>query len=90
MAVMVTLTLKTDAETYQRLHGTLIQVASAAGMLFHSGREVPGGIAVVDFWPSAEAYEGFMNGPAGQAMAASGMEPPSDVQVTPVLTADKG
>ena len=90
MAVMVTLTLKTDAATYQKLHAQLIAVAGSAGLLFHSGREVPGGIAVVDFWTSAEAFRGFMGGPAGDGLKAGGIEPPDDVTFTPVLTADRG
>ncbi len=90
MAVMVTLTLKTDPATYQKAHAGLIGAAGAAGMLFHSGREVPGGIAVIDFWPSAEAFQGFMQGGAGEAMMALGIVHPTDVEVTPVLTADHG
>ena len=87
MAVMITLTLKTDAATYQKAHGGLIAAASAAGLLFHSGREIPGGIAVVDFWPTAEAFQGFMAGPAGQGLAALGIPQPDDVAFVPVLTA---
>ena len=52
MAVMITFTLKTDAATYQRLHEQLLSAARPAGLLFHSGREAKGGIAIVDFWPS--------------------------------------
>lgn len=90
MAVMVTLTLKTDVATYQKAHSGLIAVAGAAGMLFHSGREVPGGVAVIDFWSTPEAFQGFMGGPAGQGLAALGIPQPDDVVITPVLTADKG
>ena len=90
MAVMITLTLKTDAATYQRLHGGLIAAASTAGLLFHSGREVPGGIGVVDFWSNAEAFQSFMAGPAGEGMQASGITQPDDVTITPVLTASQG
>jgi hypothetical protein len=90
MAVMITLTLKTDPATYQKAHAGLIAAAAAAGMLFHSGREVPGGIAVIDFWPSAEAFQAFMSGPAGQGLAALGIPQPDDVSVTPVITADGG
>ena len=59
MAVMVTLTIKTDVATSQRLHGQMLAMARSAGLLFHSGREVPDGIAVVDFWPSEEAFRSF-------------------------------
>jgi hypothetical protein len=90
MAVMITLTLKTDAATYQKAHAGLIPAASAAGMLFHSGREVPGGIAVMDFWPTAEAFQAFMAGPAGAGLASLGIPQPDDVAISPVLTASKG
>lgn len=90
MAVMVTLTLKIDSATYQQAHSGLIGQAGAAGLLFHSGREVPGGVAIVDFWPTAEAFQGFMAGPAGDGLKAMGIPEPDDVQITPVLTADKG
>ncbi len=90
MAVMVTLTLKTDAATYEKAHVGLIPAASSAGLLFHSGREVPGGVAVVDFWPTAEAFQAFMAGPAGQGLGALGIAQPDDVTITPVLTASKG
>jgi hypothetical protein len=90
MAVMVTLTLKTDAATYREAHAGLIAAASSAGLIFHSGREVTGGVAVVDFWPTADAFQQFMAGPAGAGLAARGIAPPNDVQITPVLTADKG
>jgi hypothetical protein len=87
---MVTLTIQTDTATYHGLHANLIAAAGSAGLLFHSGREVPGGIAVVDFWPSAEAFEEFMAGPAGEGFTANGISQPDDVTITPVLTADKG
>jgi hypothetical protein len=90
MAVMVTMTLKTDAATYQSVHAGLINLAGSAGLLFHSGHEIPGGIAVVDFWPSAEAFQKFMDGPAGEGLKASGIAQPDDVRITPVLTASKG
>ncbi len=90
MAVMVTMTLKTTAATYEKAHAGLIAPASAAGLIFHSGREVPGGVAVVDFWSTAEAFQGFMSGAAGQALAALGIAQPDDVAFTPVLTASKG
>jgi hypothetical protein len=90
MAVMVTLTLKTDKATYEKAHAGLIAVAGSAGMLFHSGREVAGGIAVTDFWNSADAFQGFMGGAAGQALQSLGIPQPDDVAIVPVLTADKG
>jgi hypothetical protein len=88
MAVMVTLTLKTDVDSYQALHGPLLGAAIPAGMLFHSAHEVDGGIAVVDFWPSAEAFKSFMEGPAADGMKAGGIPIPDDVEFTPVLNAD--
>ena len=66
MAVMVTLTLQTDVQTYQALHGQLLSAAIPAGMLFHSAHEADGYVAVVDFWPSADAFQEFMAGPAGR------------------------
>ena len=88
MPVMVELTLKTDSATYQAMHGQILPVARAAGMLFHSGREVDGGIGVVDFWPSAEAFQAFLDGPITEGMKAMGLQLPDDVSITPVLTAD--
>ena len=88
MAVMVTLTLKLDAATYQAAHGDLLKAAKAAGLIFHSGREVDGGIGVVDFWPSAEAFQEFFNGAAAERFQTAGVEPPDDVEFTPVLNAD--
>ena len=88
MAVMVTFTLKTDAATYQTMHSELLAVARPAGLLFHSGSEVAGGIAIVDFWPSAEAFQSFMDGPAGEGLKAAGISAPDDLKITPVLNAD--
>ena len=88
MAVMVELTLKTDAATYQAMHNQILPAAKAHGLLFHSGREVDGGVGVVDFWPSAEAFQAFLDGPIADGMAAVGLEAPDDVRITEVLTAD--
>ena len=88
MAVMVTFTLAADTATYQAMHGQLLPVAREAGLLFHSGREVEGGIGVVDFWPSAEAWQAFLEGPVTQGMTAAGLTPPTEVEVTEVLTAE--
>ena len=88
MAVMVTMTLKTDPATYQSLHAQMFQMATQAGLLFHSGREVGGHVAVVDFWPSEDAWTAFASGPLAQGMKMAGMTPPDDIKVTPVLTAD--
>ena len=88
MAVMVTFTLRADSATYQGLHSQLLAVARPAGLLFHSGHEVAGGIGIVDFWPSAEAFQGFMNGPAGDGMKAAGIAMPDDLKFTTVLNAD--
>ena len=88
MAVMVTFTLDTDAATYQGMHAQLLPVAQAAGMLFHSGREVEGGIGIVDFWPSAEAWQAFLEGPITEGMKAMGRDVPTGIEVTPLLSAD--
>jgi hypothetical protein len=88
MAVMVTFTLKADAATYQSLHGQMLGLAIPAGLLFHSAREVGGQVRIVDFWPSAEARSAFAEGPLAEGMKASGVAPPDDLEVTPVLNAD--
>jgi hypothetical protein len=88
MAVMVTLTIKTDAATYQKLHDQMLAMARSAGLLFHSGREVPGGIAIVDFWPSEEAFRSFAAGALAGGMSAAGLAQPDDLTITPVLSAD--
>jgi hypothetical protein len=88
MAVMVTFTLKADTETYQGLHGQMLGLAIPAGLLFHSAHEVGSHVGIVDFWPSAEAWQSFAEGPLREGMKASGMAPPDDVEVTVVLNAD--
>jgi hypothetical protein len=88
MAVMVTLTIKTDVATYRRLHEQMLTMARSAGLLFHSGREVPGGIAVVDFWPSEEAFQKFSAAALAEGMRAAGLAQPDDLKITPVLSAD--
>lgn len=88
MAVMVTLTLKTDVATYKRLHDQMFKMATQAGLLFHSAREVGGHVAVVDFWPSEDAWRAFAAGPLTEGMKAAGLTPPDDITVTPVLTAN--
>jgi heme-degrading monooxygenase HmoA len=90
MAVMVTLTLNLDAETYQSIHPHMLPLAQSEGLLFHSAREVGDRVAVVDFWPSAEAFRRFADGPMAAGMKAAGITPPDDVEITPVLTADAG
>ena len=57
-------------------------------MIFHNGREVDGGIGVVDFWSSAENWQSFLDGPLTQGMSAAGLPAPDDINVVPVLTAD--
>ncbi len=88
MPVMVTFTLKTDPATYQSIHPHMLPMAIEAGMLFHSGREVGGQVAIVDFWPSDEAWRAFSEGPLREGMKAAGIAAPDDLQVTPVLNAD--
>ena len=56
MAVMVTFTLQADVETYRSMHSQMLGLAIPAGLLFHSSHEVGGQVAIVDFWPSAEAW----------------------------------
>ncbi len=88
MAVMVTFTLKTDVETYRGMHDHLLELAIPAGMLFHSSHEVGNQVGIVDFWPSAEAWQSFVDGPLGEGMKASGIALPDDLKVTTVLNAD--
>jgi hypothetical protein len=88
MAVMVTFTLKTDVGTYRGMHDQMLALAIPAGMLFHGAHEVGGQVAVVDFWPSAEAWQSFADGPLAEGMKGGGIAPPDDLKVTPVLDAD--
>jgi hypothetical protein len=88
MAVMVTFTLKTDVKTYQGLHAQMLALALPAGMLFHSSHESGAQVGIVDFWPSAEAWNSFAEGPLAEGMKAGGIAPPDDLEVTPVLNAD--
>ena len=88
MAVMVSFTLKTDPATYQALHSQMLSMAQPAGMLFHSSHEAGGQVGIVDFWPSAEVWNAFAQGPLAEGMKASGIAPPDDMKVTPCLNAD--
>jgi hypothetical protein len=88
MAVMVTMTLKIDKQTYQSMHGQLLPLAISNGLLFHSAHEVNSEVGVVDFWPSPEAWNSFAEGPMAEGMKAAGLAPPDDVKITPVLSAD--
>jgi len=88
MAVMVTLTLKTDPATYQSLHDQMVAMAREAGLLFHASYEVGGQVGVVDIWPSDETWNAFARGPLAEGMKMVGMEPSDDVKVTPLLAAD--
>jgi hypothetical protein len=88
MAVMVTFTLKTDPATYKRIHGQMLPIARAAGMLFHSGRDVRGQVGIVDFWPNEDAWRAFSTGPMIEGMKAVGIAPPDDLVITPVINAD--
>jgi hypothetical protein len=88
MAVMVTLTLKTDSQTYQSLHPQMLPAAISAGMLFHAAHEVGSDVRVVDFWPSEETFRSFFEGPAAEGLKASGIAVPEDIEITPVLNAD--
>ncbi len=88
MAVMVTFTLKANVETYRGMHDQMLGLAIPAGMLFHSAQEVGSQVGIVDFWPSAEAWQSFADGPLAEGMKASGISPPDDLKVIPVLDAD--
>lgn len=88
MAVMVTFTLKADTNTYRGMHDHMLEVARAAGMVFHAAHAVGNEVAIVDFWPDAETFRSFSEGPLAEGMKAAGITPPDDLQVTPVLDAD--
>jgi len=88
MAVMVSFTLKADAATYQKVHGQMLTMARAAGMLFHSGRAVGNQVGIVDFWPSEDAFRKFSEGPLAEGMKAAGIAAPDDLKITPVINAD--
>ena len=88
MAVMVTFTLKSDVGTYRGMHDRMLGLAIPAGMLFHSAYEVGGQVGIVDFWPSAEAWQSFAEGPLAEGMKAGGIAPPDDLKITAVLDAD--
>lgn len=88
MAVMVTFTLKSDVDTYRSMHDHMLGLAIPAGMLFHSAHEVDNQVAIVDFWPSAEAWQSFAKGPLAEGMKTSGIAPPDDLKITAVLDAD--
>jgi hypothetical protein len=49
---------------------------------------VPGGIAIVDFWPSEQAFQSFSTAALAEGMRSAGLTQPDDVKITPVLTAD--
>jgi hypothetical protein len=88
MAVMVTFTLKTDVKTYRGMHDQMLGLAIPAGMLFHSAHEDGNQVAIVDFWPSAEAWQSFADGALREGMKAGGIAPPDDLEITSVLDAD--
>jgi len=88
MAVMVSFTLKADAATYQKVHGQMLTMARAAGMLFHSGRAVGNQVGIVDFWPSEDAFRKFSEGPLAEGMKAAGIAAPDDLKITAAINAD--
>jgi hypothetical protein len=88
MAVMVTMTLPIDTQTYQSMHGQMLPQAMSKGLLFHSAHGVGNQVRVVDFWPSPEDWNSFADGPMAEGMKAAGLTPPDDVTITPVLNAD--
>jgi hypothetical protein len=90
MAVMVTMTLPIDTPTYQGMHAQLLPVALEHGVLFHSAHAVGDQVRVIDFWPSAEVWNGFLNGPMVEGMKAAGLSLPDDVEITEVLSATGG
>jgi hypothetical protein len=88
MAVMVTFTLKTDKATYQKMHSQMLALATRAGLLFHSSHEVGNQVGIVDFWPSAEAWRVFSEGPLAEGMKSANIAPPDDLKVMPVINAN--
>jgi len=44
-----------------------------AGLLFHASGPIDGGIGVIDFWESREAYDRFAQERIGPAMATAGI-----------------
>jgi hypothetical protein len=90
MAVMVSFTLKADVQTYQGIHPQMLPVAREAGMIFHTSREMGDEVGIIDIWPSEEAWNNFANGPLAEGMKASGIAPPDDLTVTPLINADAG
>jgi hypothetical protein len=44
-----------------------------AGLLFHASGPIDGGIGVIDFWESREAFDRFAQERIGPAMAAAGL-----------------
>ena len=68
--------------------GRCLSWRSRPGLVFHSAHEVGGQVGIVDFWESAEAWRKFSEGPLAEGMKASGIAPPDDLKVTPVLNAD--
>jgi hypothetical protein len=87
MAVMVKLVIDMDVATYQAMHGDLLPVARDHGLILHSGREVDGGIGVVDFWQSDEAWQSFLDGPMKEGLTGAGIPVPDEIEVVPVLIA---
>jgi len=90
MAVMVTLTLKTDPQTYENMHPQMLPMARAAGLIFHSSYAVGNEVAVVDFWPSEDTWNAFASGPLAEGMKGAGIALPDDIKVTELLKADGG
>jgi hypothetical protein len=45
-----------------------------AGLLFHASGPIDGGIGVIDFWESPEAFDRFAQDRIGPGMAAAGIE----------------
>jgi hypothetical protein len=90
MAVMVRFTLKTDAQTYQQIHGQFVPLAASKGLLFHAAHEAGSQVGVIDFWPSADAFQSFFDGPATEGLNAAGIALPDDIEITPVLNATSG
>jgi hypothetical protein len=88
MAVMVTFTLNSDVETYRGRHEQMLGLAMPAGLLFHSAFEDGSQVGIVDFWPSAEAWQSFAEGPLAEGMKAGGIAPPDDLTIIPVLGAE--
>jgi hypothetical protein len=87
VTVMVTGTVKMDEATYYKVFKEVHDLANPPeGLIFHAVYEVDGGMSIVDFWTSAEAFQSAMtDGPIGRDLQAEGVAPPTDAKFTTLL-----